>query len=88
MNTDPQHYRLPARVQLEALDNNTLGIRKIVKSRIIRKDAVRIAEMARQIKHVNPDLNIALLCTRNICSKSIVLLHSEGIEVRYTGETE
>jgi hypothetical protein len=38
MITDPTHYGLPARVQLEALGDNRLGIRKVIKSRIIRKD--------------------------------------------------
>ena len=71
MNTTPSYYGLPVRTQLEALDENVLGIRKVLKSRIIRKDAERIVEMAAQIKSVTPGVEITLICTRNICSKSV-----------------
>lgn len=83
MITDPTHYGLPARVQLEALGDNRLAIRKVIKSRIIRKDAAKIVEMARQIKSVNPAVEITLLCSRNICSKSLALLREEQIEIGY-----
>lgn len=83
METNPTYYNLPARVQLEALGNNRLAIRKVVKSRIIRKDAEKIVQTARQIKSVNPAVEITLLCTRNICSKSLALLHEEHIDVAY-----
>jgi len=83
METNPTYYGLPARVQLEELGENQLGIRKVIKSRIIRKDAEKIVEIARQIKSVNPAVEITLLCTRNICSKSLVLLREEQIDVVY-----
>ncbi|GAT62746.1 hypothetical protein [Paludibacter jiangxiensis] len=83
METNPTYYGLPARVQLEELGENQLGIRKVIKSRIIRKDAEKIAQMARQIKSVNPALGLTLLCNRNICSKSLDLLREEEIEIRY-----
>ncbi len=83
MITDPTHYGLPTRVQLEALGDNRLAIRKVIKSRIIRKDAAKIVEMARQIKSVNPAVEITLLCSRNICSKSLALLREEQIEIGY-----
>lgn len=83
MEKNPQQYGLPSRIQLEELGENRLGIRKVVKSRIIQKDAVKIVAIARQIKSVNPTLGVTLICTRNICSKSIALLESEGIEVNF-----
>jgi len=83
MITDPTHYGLPARVQLEALGDNRLGIRKVIKSRIIRKDAEKIVQMARQIRSVNPAVELTLLCSRNICSKSLALLREEKIEIGY-----
>ncbi|MBP1640361.1 MAG: hypothetical protein H6Q17_1944 [Bacteroidetes bacterium] len=83
MITDSTHYGLSARVQLEALGDNRLGIRKVVKSRIIRKDAEKIVRMAWQIRRVAPERNITLLCTRNICSKSLALLKEEGVEVLF-----
>ncbi|MDP4201906.1 MAG: hypothetical protein Q8861_04380 [Bacteroidota bacterium] len=83
METNPTYYGLPARVQLEELGENHLGIRKVIKSRIIRKDAEKIVQMARQIKSVNPAVEITLLCSRNICSKSLTLLREEQIEIGY-----
>jgi hypothetical protein len=83
MEINPTDYGLPTRVQLEALGDNRLGIRKVIKSRIIRKDAEKIVEIARQIRSVNPALGITLLCSRNICSKSLALLREEQIEVAY-----
>jgi len=82
MNTTPSYYGLPVRTQLEALDENVLGIRKVLKSRIIRKDAERIVEMAAQIKSVTPGVEITLICTRNICSKSVQLRANVGIGIQ------
>jgi hypothetical protein len=87
METAPSYYQLPARTQLVDLGNNRLGIRKVMKSRIIQKDAVKIVEIARQIKSVNPALELTLICKRNICSKSLTLLSKEGIEVEFIGST-
>lgn len=83
VETNPVYYGLPARIQLEALSGNQLGIRKLIKSRIIRKDAEKIAEIARQIKSVTPEMEVTLICTANICSKSIALLNAEGVSIQY-----
>ncbi len=83
MQTNPTYYGLPARVQLDELSDNHLGIRKVIKSRIIRKDAEKIVEIARQIKSVNPTLELILICTPNICSKSLALLQENKISVKY-----
>lgn len=83
MNTDPAFYGLSSRVQLEQLDNHRIGIRKVIKSRIIRKDAEKIVAIARQIKSVTPDVEITLICTPNICSKSLRLLAEEAIGVEF-----
>lgn len=83
MEIAPLHYGLPARIQLKELDNNRLGIRKVIKSRIIQKDAAKIVEIAKQIKSVNPKLGLTLICTNNICSKSIILLESVDINIQF-----
>jgi hypothetical protein len=83
METAPSYYQLPARTQLVELGNNRLGIRKVVKSRIIQKDAAKIVEIAQQIKSVNPALEVTLICTHNICSKSIALLKNENIAITF-----
>jgi len=86
MNTTPSHYTLPSHTKLEALGEQHLGIVRLVKSRIIRKDAEKIAETARQIKNTSPDVKVSLICTRNICSKSIRLLEEEGIGIEFREE--
>ena len=83
METNPEFYGLSARVQLEVLADNRLAIRKVIKSRIIHKDAEKIAAIARQIKSATPGVEVTLICTTNICSKSIALLTSEGVGIQY-----
>lgn len=83
METNPEFYGLSARVQLEALAYNRIAIRKVIKSRIIRKDAEEIAAIARQIKSVTPGVEVTLICTTNICSKSVALLNAEGMNIQY-----
>ena len=81
MELNPEAYKLPARTKLRAIDENHIGIVKLIKSRIIQKDAVRIVEMSKQIKEGYPDLEVSLICTSNICTKSLALLQREGISV-------
>lgn len=83
METNPAFYGLPGKVQLEEIDENTLGIRKIIKSRIIKKNAEKITEMAAQIKEVAPQVDVVLICSHNICSKSLKLLSESNIAVKY-----
>lgn len=83
METNPLHYAIPTRIQLVNLGKNRIGISKVIKSRIIQKDAVKIVAIAQQIKSVHPDLEVTLLCTRNICSKSLALLEKEGVSVEF-----
>jgi hypothetical protein len=86
METNPLYYGLPARVRLDKIADNQLAIRKVIKSRLIRKDAEKIVAMANQIRSISPKLEIALICTRNICSKSIALLNSNNINTVYVDE--
>ncbi len=83
METNPTYYGLSSKVQLKELDNNQIGIYKVIKSRIIQKDALKIATIVTQIKSVNPALEVRLICTRNICSKSIVLLERAGVMIEF-----
>lgn len=81
METTPSYYGLSSKIQLKELDNNRIGIYKVIKSRIIQKDALKIIDIATQIKSVDPALEVTLICTRNICSKSIALLEREGVTI-------
>lgn len=81
MEIDPTSYNLPARTKLRAISLNHIGIVKLIKSRLIQKDAIRIIETSKQIKNIEPNINISLICTSNICSKSIKLLQKENISI-------
>ena len=83
METNPTHYGLSPKVQLKELGNNRIAICKVIKSRIIRKDAEKIVAMANQIKSLTPELEVTLICTRNICSKSVKLLAEARISIEF-----
>ena len=83
METNPICYGLSARVQLEIIAENHLALRKVIKSRIIQKDAAKIVSIAIQLKSVTPGVQVTLICTHNICSKSIALLEKESIKVKF-----
>ncbi len=81
MSLDPKKYGLSSRVKLVELTDKHLAIEKLIKSRIIQKDAVKIVEMVRSIQQVDPSLKVSLICTQNICSKSLGLLARENVDV-------
>ena len=81
MELNPSAYNLPVRVKLRAVGDNHIAIVKLIKSRIIQKDAAKIVEMSRQIQAVQPGMRVSLVCTSAICSKSLALLQHEGVSV-------
>ncbi len=81
MDLNPADYNLPARTKLRTIAENHIAIVKLIKSRIIQKDAVKIVEMCRQIQSVDSGLKVSLVCTSSICSKSLALLQREGVSV-------
>ncbi len=76
-----EKYGLNKRVILKQLNDSTIAIEKIIKSRIIQKDALKIIETVNKIKSVDPIINVYLICTSNICSKSIKLLEDNQINI-------
>ena len=80
-STNASDYNLPTRVILRAVGENHIAIVKLIKSRIIQKDATKILEIARQIQSVDAGLKVSLVCSAAICSKSVALLKNEGIGV-------
>jgi len=84
MEINPAFYGLSRGVRLKKSGNNSIGIYKVIKSRIIQKDAIKITEIASKIRMKEPNLKIELICTPNICSKSIQILEKEGIEINFT----
>ena len=83
MDIDARAYGLSPKIRLRELGNNHIGIVKLIKSRIIQKDAAKVVEVATQIKLVNSGCKVSLVCSRNICSKSLALLGREGIDIVY-----
>jgi len=83
MDIDARAYGLSPKIRLKELGDNHIGIVKLIKSRIIQKDAVKVVDAAKQIKGVNGGCKVSLVCSRNICSKSLALLDREGIDIVY-----
>ncbi len=81
MDINPETYGFPKRQELVPLGSNHIGLVKLIKSRIIQKDAKKIVEMVQQIKKVDKSLEVSLVCSSNICSKSLSLLEREGVGV-------
>ncbi len=86
MNTSPLYYGLSSRVKLQAITDGHIAIVKLIKSRIIMKDALKIVTIAEDIQHKEPLLKVSLLCNNNICSKSVKLLEEKGIGVCFVEE--
>ena len=76
-----EQFGLPKRTQLIQLDANTIGIIKKRKSRIIMKDSKQIVDIAMQIRKENKNLNIMLIISGPICSKSIKFLGENKIDI-------
>ncbi len=74
-------YNLPKRIKLEVIDDNTIGITKLIKSRIIQKDAKKIVEIADSIRSKDSSKKTSIICTENICSKSIKLFKDNNINI-------
>jgi len=85
MNEINNKYGLNSRVKLEVISENHIGILKLIKSRIIQKDTVKIIEQANTIRETNPVVKVSLICHKNICSKSISLLNKNNIEITFRG---
>lgn len=81
MELNPTTYNLPSRIELREIMPNHIAIVKLIKSRIIQKDAAKIVEMVKQIKRVDTSLEVSLICSSNICSKSLKLLHDNLVGV-------
>ena len=81
LSTNPLHYNLPIRTQLRVIDTHHIAVVKLIKSRIIKKDALKVIEMANRIRQKDTDLVVSLVCTSAICSKSIQLLKQENIGI-------
>lgn len=78
---DPSKYGLAKRIKIVEISKNHLGILKMRKSRIIMKDGKQIMEVADIIRNKIYNLQISLIISGPICSKTIKLLNSNSIDV-------
>jgi len=78
---NPKDYNLNSRVVLQQIDNNSIAIVKKRKSRIIMKDGRQILEQANEILKKNPKLNIVLLVSGPVCSKTTKFLAENDIAI-------
>ncbi len=86
MQINPTIYGLSTTTKLQEIEPNHLAIVKVIKSRIIQKEALKISAIVQQIKRVNPRITVSLMCTENICSKSVALLAKEHIQLIYVNQ--
>lgn len=76
-------YGLSSRIKLKQIAPNNIAIVKLIKSRIIQKDALKIIEIANTIHTKDSTIRISLICNDNICSKSVKLLNEHAIEILF-----
>lgn len=81
MQTLNEKYGLDKKTELEIIGPGKVGIVKCVKRRLLVADAERFVETAARIRAVDPDTQVYLICTDNICSKSVGLLQKNGIDI-------
>lgn len=81
MNPTPQDYGLNARTKLTQLADHVIGIVVDRKSRIIMADGKKLLEKAMQIQRVAPSVNVTIVTTAPICSKTRAFLENSGINI-------
>ena len=80
-NTDPKIYGLSNKVILVEIKKNHIAIVKKRKSRIIMSDGKKIFNIVNKIKQVSPNLNISLIISGPICSKTVNFLKNNNINI-------
>lgn len=82
-----EKFGLDKHTELEYIGENNIAIVKFVKRRLLVADGEKFIGVAEKIHAVDPDVKVSLLCTDNICSKTIAVLEKAGIDV-LVGEAE
>ncbi len=80
-------YGLDRHTELEFIGEKHLAIVKFVRRRLLVADGERFVEVVKKIHAVDPDMKVSLLCTGNICSKTVQLLEKNGVDV-LTGDKD
>ena len=77
---DSKSVGAPTRSVIGQDNNNRLYIIKNIKSRIIMKDGLKIAEAAKQIKN-KTNSSVSLATTAPVCSKTTKFLNENDIKI-------
>ncbi len=81
---DPLDYGLAKRTKIVEISNNHIAILKQRKSRIIMKDGLQIMEIVNKIRSVNTKLNISLIISGPLCSKTRKYLSDNDVAIMQT----
>ncbi len=74
-------FGLNSRTKIVKIDDDSFGIVKKRKSRIIMKDGYQIMEIAKIIMAKKPDSKISLIISGPICSKTTKYLVDNSIKI-------
>jgi len=77
----PKDLEIRSKIVFREIEKNHLAIVKKIKSRIIKKDALKIIDIVQKIKENYNYQKFSLICRDNICSKSIKALKEAKIEI-------
>lgn len=78
---DATDYRLNSRQKIIKISDKKIGIVKIRKSRIIMEDGEQIVQIADTIKSIDNELEVNLIISGPICSKTLKYLQNQNIEI-------
>jgi hypothetical protein len=81
MKITTKEIGINSKIELKEIDNKHLAIVKKIKSRILKKDALKIIEITQKIKENYSYEKFSLICRANICSKSIKILTESEIDI-------
>ncbi|MBM75447.1 MAG: hypothetical protein CMK59_08590 [Proteobacteria bacterium] len=79
---DPKKYKLSSRTTLRQNDAGDVFIVIDRKSRLIMKDGRRITEQAQNIQAVEDNVQVSVLTSAPVCSKTRKFLEEKGISVQ------
>lgn len=82
MRLDPKDYNLPSRTQLAKLADNSIALVVDRKSRIIMADGVKLLKKIATIKEKDPSIEVCIMTTAPVCSKTRLFLENSNVELR------
>lgn len=78
---NPEDFGLSSRTEIVEISENIVAIVKKRKSRIIMKDGEKIFQDVKSIQNKFPDIQVNLIISGAICSKTVEFLNSFGVDI-------